>query len=548
MESAKTGVNQRAENALILGLMGVTITLFVQLRLSATLNTRFLLAMSALFLIGFIFRVARRKTFFGSRHTLHQALSFDALLQGAVILNPQLPYPDVEQSFICRQGGFSPFSIQGWFFLRPTAAIVIPAALVGMIGLLSGYILIGTLAWGGALITMGYRGLVFERGYGVQTAAWRFVLAMILGLLAVLGEGVCFVAAGRYLGLTDEIWQLFCLYAVTVTIFELSPVPLSLGILELAFFATASILLFSSTALALVLAYRLFRAIPIVGLTLFYLPRYKLSLLDLYRPDLFLALNQVWQPSRQVAENPGAPLLSIVIPAYNEEKRLPVYLPVVVNYFMAFPAQAEILVVDDGSTDGTVAYVESLIQEQGSVRLIRQPENRGKGAAVRRGVLEARGTYVLFADADGATPIEETSKLLAMARKGGDVIIASRQLEGSQAARSFFRNLLGTVFYRLTNLLAVPGISDTQCGFKLFSHEAAQRLFPLLREEGWAFDVELLYLAQKLGMSIVEVPVHWTSIEGSKVNPIRDAWKMLQALHRIRTRWTGLQNPPDAGP
>lgn len=540
MEIAKEP--QRAMNTLLLGLLGIAVTLMGELLLSASVTFSFLLAMAGLFLTGFLLRVLRRKLFFGSRHTLHQALSFDALMQGSIVLNPQLLYPDVEQAFICRQAGMLPSSILGWFFIRPSSALAIPAALAGTIALLAGYLLLGLVGWAVAIAAVVLRSFAFAREYDGEVPTWRFALAVVAGLLAALGEGVWFVAAAQLLGVNAESWQLFALYAITLTVFELSPVPLGLGVIELSAVCIIYLLSLPVAAVALPLAYRLFRAVPIIILSLFYLPRYKLSLLDLYNPDLFLALGQTWH--RQEIQEAHGPLLSIVIPAYNEEQRLPLYLPRVVEYCRSAPYTAEVLVVDDGSSDATAAYVETLAHEYSFVHLVKQPMNRGKGAAVRRGVLEAKGAYILFADADGATPIEEATNLLAMAQRGGDVIIASRQLDSSRTNRSFFRGLLGTVFYRLTNLLAIPGVSDTQCGFKLFTGVAARRLFPLLQEEGYAFDVELLYLAQKLGMSIVEVSVNWTSVEGSKVHPIRDALKMLQALHRIRHRWAGLHLPP----
>jgi dolichyl-phosphate beta-glucosyltransferase len=149
--------------------------------------------------------------------------------------------------------------------------------------------------------------------------------------------------------------------------------------------------------------------------------------------------------------------------------------------------------------------------------------------------MEARGRYVLFADADGATPIREVDRMLPLAFGGIEVVIASRK-RGGDVRRSSLRGLMGAVFYRLTNILAVPGIADTQCGFKLFSSSAAHRLFPLVTETGWAFDVEVLFLAQKLGLAIEEVPVRWTAVEGSKLHPFRDALKMVSALMRIRRR------------
>jgi dolichyl-phosphate beta-glucosyltransferase len=201
-----------------------------------------------------------------------------------------------------------------------------------------------------------------------------------------------------------------------------------------------------------------------------------------------------------------------------------------------------VLVIDDGSRDGTVAYVEGVAAGHPAVRVIRQVRNQGKGAAVLRGLQAACGRYILFADADGATPIAEADKLLRVAARGVEVVVGSRKAvdQSVQRERSPIRDLMGAVFYRVTNLLAVPGVRDTQCGFKLFRRVAAQRIVPLMRETGWAFDVEVLFLAQKCGLAIVEVPVNWTAIAGSKISPVKDAIKMFMAVLRIRQRGAGL--------
>lgn len=232
----------------------------------------------------------------------------------------------------------------------------------------------------------------------------------------------------------------------------------------------------------------------------------------------------------------GGPLLSIVIPAYNEEKRLPRYLLEVAAFAESIRGGAEVLIVDDGSYDGTSAYVQAAQANHPCLRIVTLDKNQGKGAAVRRGVCESRGEFVLFADADGATPIAEVLALLAHAEAGAEVVIGSRAAAGSTVNRSRLRRLLGAMFYRLTNLLTVPGVADTQCGFKLFRRVAAQRIFAKVRERGFAFDVEVLFLAQKLGLAIAEVPVQWSAISGSKVRPFRDSIQMATAVLRIRRR------------
>ena len=201
--------------------------------------------------------------------------------------------------------------------------------------------------------------------------------------------------------------------------------------------------------------------------------------------------------------------------------------------------------MDDGSKDGTAEYVAAAAAVEPMVRLVQQNTNRGKGAAVRRGVLESKGRFILFADADGATPIIECSKLLEAAPAGSDIVIGSRKVGGgsSHQERSVLRKLVWSIFYRITNLLAVPGIEDTQCGFKLFSRPAARQIFRDLQETGWAFDVEVLFLAQKFGMTIEELSVNWSAVDGSKIRP-NDAIRMLVALIRIRRRGAGLTTGP----
>jgi len=334
------------------------------------------------------------------------------------------------------------------------------------------------------------------------------------------------------------------LYSVLLAAFELSPAPFTLGVLEIGWLVAFWIPGVAPPGIVMPEAYRLFRAIPLVLMVLFYLPRYKMSVRDLYDVRLPLALARARK--KRVEEQPAhGPLLSVVVPAYNEADRLPRYLPDVIEYCSALAGGGEVLVVDDGSQDSTASYVEALAASAPVLRLVRQARNMGKGAAVRSGVMAAKGQYILFADADGATPIAEASRLLQAAQEGSDVVIGSRKVaaESVRRERSLLREFIGSTFYRITNLLAVPGIEDTQCGFKLFRRAAAERIFPRLQENGWAFDVEILFLAQKYGFIIEEIPVNWTAIEGSKLRP-KDAIRMLLALMRIRRRSAGLTSSP----
>ncbi len=484
---------------------------------------------------GAMLRGLRRKVFFGSRLSLHQAFSFDAIFQAAILFNPQLPYPDVESEFLARHTGWSPEEVAPWFRVREAASLAIPLSLCSVTAML-----MGAAYWALALGLAAIGWTAHRRGYLARELRARFVLAMALGVAATIAEGLLFTAAARAVSPAAETGSAFLLYAVLLAAYELSPAPFTLGALELGWLSVSIIPGMRAPGLLMAEAYRLFRAVPMLLLAIFYLPRYKMSVRDLYDSRLPLALARTRRKRGDASDRAG-PLLSVVLPAYNEVERLPRYLPGVIEYCSELAGGGEVLVVDDGSQDETASYVESLAATAPALRLIRQPRNMGKGAAVRRGVMESQGRYILFADADGATPIAECSKLLQAAEDGADVVIGSRKAAGGSVRRdrSALREFIGSTFYRITNLLAVPGIGDTQCGFKLFRKAAAQRIFPQLRETGWAFDVEILFLAQKFGFSIDEIPVNWTAVEGSKVRA-KDAIHMLVALLRIRRRSAGM--------
>lgn len=242
------------------------------------------------------------------------------------------------------------------------------------------------------------------------------------------------------------------------------------------------------------------------------------------------------------------PRLSVVVPAYDEEKRLGASLKRMLAYFDSMRYPFEILVVDDGSTDDTARLVNTISACRPQVRLLAYQANRGKGYAVRYGVLQARGERVLFCDADLATPIEEVEKLLAKLDQGYDIAIGSRDVKGSELIKrqSFVREMGGKFFNFLVQAIAVPGIHDTQCGFKLFTQSAAQSIFRRCQVDHFAFDVEVLYLAIRFfGMRVAEVPVRWQHMEGSKVRFLRDAFRMLKTLFRIRmTRYEPATTSP----
>jgi dolichyl-phosphate beta-glucosyltransferase len=232
----------------------------------------------------------------------------------------------------------------------------------------------------------------------------------------------------------------------------------------------------------------------------------------------------------------SAPALSIVIPAYNEAARIGSTLGATRAFLDARQlGEAEIIVVDDGSTDSTCNVVEEHARRDPRVRLIRLERNRGKGAAVRRGVLDSRGMRVLFMDADLATPLGELAKLERAVDDGADIAIGSRGLRESNITtrQHPVRESMGRTFNLMVQALAVPGIKDTQCGFKLFTRNAADALFHEATVERFAFDVEILLRARGR-FRVAEIPIVWRHVEQSKISPVRDAARMAFDLVRLR--------------
>jgi len=231
------------------------------------------------------------------------------------------------------------------------------------------------------------------------------------------------------------------------------------------------------------------------------------------------------------------PFISIVIPAYNEEKRLPMTLKLITEYLGQEKYVFEIIVVDDGSTDGTAEMVREYASGNNNfnIRLFQNAANRGKGFSVRSGVLVSHGDYIFFSDADLSTPIEEIEKLLLRLKDGCDVVFASRGMLSSKVIvrEAWYRDKMGKIFGFLVRNLAVRGIRDSQCGFKGFRRETAMRLFGMQTIKGFAFDVEILFIAKKLKMRMAEIPVCWVDSPKSKVNPISDSLKMLFELFTI---------------
>jgi dolichyl-phosphate beta-glucosyltransferase len=229
-----------------------------------------------------------------------------------------------------------------------------------------------------------------------------------------------------------------------------------------------------------------------------------------------------------------APIVSIVIPAYNEAERLPATLTQLGQFLRAEDYCAEVIVVDDGSSDETGAVAERVAATDPLVRLVRAP-HRGKGAAVRRGMLEARGAARVMCDADLSMPAYELPKLLAPLAAGADVALATREGAGARRiGEPELRHLMGRVFNTLVRLLAVPGLHDTQCGFKAFTAASAEALFRPGTIDGFGFDVEVLYLARKQRMRLVEVPIAWYYQASSRVSPLRDTIRMVRDVLRVR--------------
>jgi dolichyl-phosphate beta-glucosyltransferase len=229
--------------------------------------------------------------------------------------------------------------------------------------------------------------------------------------------------------------------------------------------------------------------------------------------------------------------LSIVVPAFNEEHRLPPTLARLHAYLSAQPLRYEIVVVDDGSRDGTCRVVEEAMARIPHLRLVKQPANRGKGAAVRAGMLAARGQLRVMSDADCSMPPEQLPKLLApIVGCRAEIAIGSRYVEGarSDVKQPFYRVLWSRLANKVIQRSLVPGVRDTQCGFKAFTAEAARGLFSIAKIDGWAFDLEILALARRRGFGIAEVGVEWTDDRRSRVNPIKDLWKVVREAMTIR--------------
>ena len=502
-------------------------------------------------LTGLFLRGLRRKAFFGRSLSLHQSLSFEVVIQVLQALSPLMPRRAFEAEFTTRETGLSGGLTATWIRSRQSALPII--ALASCVALLSMH----GMGWQAGSLAVLTLFLLLRSGDnlrrsdrpGTDGLFSRHLRATIAGLATWGIEATLFVYATQAVLPHDEA---LLLYLVFTGIMEFSFVPLALGIAESA--ALIGLIYGNApAALACVVLFHAARLLPLVPLGALYLGRYKLRVTDLLDAGLVTRLAQTQRPAAGWSYEAGgearSPRLSVIIPAYNEAERLPAYLSEIRAALDERSLSAEILVVDDGSTDGTADFVRSVSGDDPRVNLLVQKKNGGKGKAVQRGMLEARGHYLLFADADGATPFREVDRLLGAAEAGLEIAIGSRRTASDAAnrERAGMRALMGQVFYSFVNFLAVPGINDTQCGFKLFRRDCARALFTGLFESGWAFDVEVLYRAQLSGYGIAEVAVDWHEVEGSKVNPLRDAIRMFLAVFRIRRNNAGFLRGPLTG-
>ena len=482
-------------------------------------------------LAGLALRGLRRKLFFGRVFSLHQSCSFEVVLQTARFLSPFHPRSALENEFIRREQSereMEPDLPDSWSLARDVSLVFAGTLALGWIAFLCDVpraaLALGVLAAGVALVCARRSAHPF-----------RTLLACLSAAAIAFAEGWIFCRGCAAVLPPPVGWTAYLSFTALL---EVPLVPLGPGYAELPVLLPGFGPAF--WPLALLHAARLLLLAPLGKI---YFSRYKFRSGDFFDPNLVSTVRGSRRPPEgwSHGEWPAdSPLVTLVIPASNEEMRLPGFLATVLAYMDAQPGM-EVLVVDDGSRDRTAEIVGELAARDPRVRLARQTPNQGKGAAVRRGILEAAGRYVLFADADGATPIAELDRFRPLMASDQEIVIGSRKRPGPgvHRERQGLRSLMGSVFYGVVNLFAVPGIRDTQCGFKLFRRDVARALFPRVSEKGWAFDVEVLYLAQLVGFRVHEVGVNWKEVEGSKVSPLKDAIKMFAAVFRIRSRHAG---------
>lgn len=235
------------------------------------------------------------------------------------------------------------------------------------------------------------------------------------------------------------------------------------------------------------------------------------------------------------------PRYSIIVPAYNEGARVGATLEQILDHLRAQQWSAEVVVVDDGSRDNTLEVLNRFAREHPQVRVLKNPGNQGKGYAVRNGMTNARGEILLFTDADMSSPIAEAGKLFAALEQGADVAIGSRWLDPSLQfqRQSLQRQALSRLYNLFLRIVLRFPYRDTQCGFKAFTHRAAEMIFPRQRVTRWGFDPEILFLAHRMGLKVAEVPVRWGHDAGSKIHLLRDGVRM--GLDALKIRWSAMR-------
>jgi glycosyltransferase involved in cell wall biosynthesis len=237
------------------------------------------------------------------------------------------------------------------------------------------------------------------------------------------------------------------------------------------------------------------------------------------------------------------PFLSIIIPAHNEAKRLPPSLEKIDAFLQKQAYASEVIVVENGSADGTFEIAKDFEQRKTYLRVFHE-EDRGKGLAIKRGMLESRGKYRFLCDADLSMPIEQVNRFLPPQLETVDVAIGSREVVGSKRFNEPpYRHFIGRIFNTMVRWLLLPGLQDTQCGFKCFRDEVAETVFPLQHLDGMSFDAEVLYIARRKGFKIVEIPIDWYHDPDSRVRLVKDSLRM--GLDLISIRWRDLQGKYD---
>jgi dolichyl-phosphate beta-glucosyltransferase len=500
-------------------------------------------------ILAMLVRGFELRAWFGRGLSLHQSQSLQLVLDLARWISPLQDRRRLEVEFVARETSRSSDAVAAWSRSRQWWRLVLLPALPTLVATI--VLPDPVMAVTGWIVTVAATALTsphWRQGRGrARSLLLRSHLSMVgCAVLALAIEAGALSIAARLLT-TDPLvaGQGAAVIFVALGLVRAVPAtPFGLGLFEL--LACGGLWLCGAVdlvGLALLVRAAWVAAAVVPGLA--YLSRYKLTLADLFDRRLPSLLARSRRPAAGWRPDPGTAAsdveISVAIPAYNERERLPRYLPEVLAHLAAQPYTWEVIVADDGSLDGTGDYVTGIAATEPRVRLVRRPRNGGKGRAVLDAIEAARGCYVLVADADGATPIRELEALRAAVDDGAEIAIGSRVAPrtGRVRERAALRAVIGKVFYGLVNFLAVPGIGDTQCGFKLLRRDVARSLFRELGEFGWAFDVEILYRAQLAGFRVAEVAVEWHEIAGSKLRPMRDASRMLVSLFRIRARNAG---------